>query len=250
MSRSICLNADLGELPGTEGRSLDAAILGVITRCNIACGGHAGDDESMRETVRRANAAGVRTGAHPSYPDRENFGRVSLKMAPEQLTAALEKQIAALRRIVSEEGGALAHLKPHGALYNDAARDSGLAALIVEATRRAGITELLGPPNSALERAARAAGLAFIAEGFADRTYEADGTLTPRSIPGAVITDEHAVEAAALRMAVHGTIWARTGETLSLGIGTICLHSDTPGAATHAACIRKALEAAGIRVEA
>lgn len=250
MSRSICLNADLGELEGPEGRALDAAILGVVTRCNVACGGHAGDEASMRETVRRAKAAGVRIGAHPSYPDRENFGRLTFGISPDVLGAALEDQVAALLRIAREEGASVSHLKPHGALYNDAAKDSGLSELIIQVMRRTGITQLLAPPGSALEAAASEAGFVFVAEGFADRAYESDGSLTPRSLPGAVIADERAVEASALRMALHGTVLARTGETLSLGIGTICLHSDTPGAAAHAIRIRKTLEAAGIRIAA
>lgn len=250
MTRTICLNADLGELPGPEGRGLDAAILSVVTRCNIACGGHAGDEASMRETVQRASAHGVHLGAHPSYPDRVNFGRLSLQMSPEVLVAALDDQVAALLKIASAEGARITHLKPHGALYNDAAKNPELARLIVQATQRAGLRELIGPPKSALEDAAREAGLVYIAEGFADRTYESDGGLTPRSVPGAVITDEHLVEAAALSMALDGVVMARTGETLSLGIRTICLHSDTPDAAQHAAQVRAALEAAGVRIEA
>ncbi|HAY07464.1 MAG TPA: 5-oxoprolinase subunit PxpA [Hyphomonas sp.] len=249
MMRSICLNADLGELPGAEGRALDAAILNVVTRCNVACGGHAGNVVSMRETVQRAADRGVRIGAHPSYPDKENFGRVSLKLAPGDLATSLDNQIAELLRIAAEEGATVAHLKPHGALYNDAARDTELSRLIVQAACRAGIREILGPPNSALEAASHDADLVFVPEGFADRTYEADGALTPRTIPGAVVADEEAVKTAALQMALTGKVKARSGEVLNLGINTICLHSDTPGAVEHAAHLRKALEAAGIRVK-
>ncbi len=250
MIRSICLNADLGEMPGPEGRALDAAILRFVTRCNVACGGHAGDEPSMRETVRRAALLGVRIGAHPSYPDRTNFGRVSLNLAPERLKSELEAQVAGLLRIAEGEGAIVSHLKPHGALYNDAAKDANLAALIVGVMRSAGIGELVGPPQSALEAAARNAGFVFVAEGFADRAYEADGSLTPRRFPGAVISDEGAVEAAALRMARDGAVLSRTGELLKLGIVTLCLHSDTPGAVAHAARIRHALEAAGFRITA
>lgn len=248
MSAAVCLNADLGELSGPEGRALDAAILGVVTRCNVACGGHAGDEASMRETVRRAKASGVRVGAHPSYPDRENFGRVSLGLPPGLLEASLIDQVAALKRIAREEGVEIVHLKPHGALYNDAARDAELSEIIVRVAAGANVQEILGPPKSELEQAAGRAGLTFIAEGFADRSYEADGNLTPRGIPGAVISDPHAIEANALSMAQTGMVTARTGEMLSLGVATLCLHSDTPGAATHAAHIRKALEAAGVAV--
>lgn len=193
MMRTICLNSDLGEVSGPEGRMLDAAILRVVTRCNVACGGHAGDEISMRETVQRGNKLGVRIGAHPSYPDRRNFGRMSLEMGPAQLSASLDRQVTALIRIAHGEGVAVTHLKPHGALYNDAARNPALAEVIVQTAKRAGLPELIGPPHSALEQSAREAGLLFIAEGFADRAYERDGALTPRSTPGAVIADDHAV---------------------------------------------------------
>lgn len=250
MTRTICLNADLGELPGEEGRALDAAILSAVTRCNVACGGHAGDEASMRATVRAAKAAGVQIGAHPSYPDRENFGRRSLDLAPDTLAASLREQISALATVARDEGADIVHLKPHGALYNDAAANAELSGIIVHAARQAGIDEVLGPPDSALAEAARAVGLRFIAEGFADRSYEPSGALTPRSVPGAVISDPASVGANALRMAMEGSVIARTGDVLRLGIATICLHSDTPGAADHALHIRAALEAAGISVKA
>lgn len=204
----------------------------------------------MRATVRAAMAAGVRIGAHPSYPDRENFGRRSLSLPPDALAASLLEQISGLAAIVRQEGGEVAHLKPHGALYNDAARDAELSRIIVEVARSASIEEMLGPPESALAEAARAAGLRFIAEGFADRSYESNGALTPRSEPDAVLSDAADVEANALRMALEGSVIARTGEVLALGIATICLHSDTPGAADHATHIRAALEASGIVVAA
>lgn len=246
MSKAICLNADLGELPGPEGRALDAALLAVVTRCNVACGGHAGDAASMRETIVRAKACGVQIGAHPSYPDRDNFGRLSLALPAQALGTALDEQVAALAQIAQAHGAVVAHLKAHGALYNDAAKDPALAGLVAAVTRRAGIAELVGPPQSALQTAAQEAGLIYIAEGFADRTYEADGALTPRRLPGAVRTDVRAIEAAALAMALNGTVTARTGECLALGIRTLCLHSDTPGAASHGADLRAALEAAGL----
>ncbi len=248
MSPTICLNADLGEMPGPEGRALDAALLAIVTRCNVACGGHAGDAASMRETLRRAAKHGVSIGAHPSYPDRENFGRIRLNLPYAELYTSLASQVAELVTIADEERAHLSHLKPHGALYNDAAKDAGLAELIVSVTKAAGIKELIGPPNSELERAAQTAGLTYIAEGFADRTYEADGALTPRKMPGAVRTNTREIETAALAMAKDGVIRARTGETLQLGIRTLCLHSDTSGAAAHAAHLRAALEAAGLRI--
>jgi 5-oxoprolinase (ATP-hydrolysing) subunit A len=250
MKRTLCLNADLGELPGPEGRALDAEMLRVVTRCNVACGGHAGDDASMRATVRAARDSSVRIGAHPSYPDPENFGRRTLVMTSEDLAAALASQTRRLIGIAAEEKATVTHLKAHGALYNDAAKDAGLAALVAAATAAAGLRELVGPPGSELERAAGAAGLAYLAEGFADRSYELDGALTPRSIPGAVLEDTSAVLAQALDFARDGTVAVRGGGRIPLAINTLCLHSDTRGAAEHARALREGLEAAGIEVRA
>jgi UPF0271 protein len=250
MSRSICLNADLGELPGEAGQALDAAMLRVVTRCNVACGGHAGCDDSMRRTVEVAKKHRVQIGAHPSYPDLEHFGRRSLTMAPADLAASLDAQVRRLLKIAESAGVQVVHLKAHGALYNDAAKDEALAQLVADAAVKAGIPELVGSPNSAMDTAAQAAGLRFLAEGFADRSYEPDGALTPRSVPGAVIAEGAEVFAQALSFAQSGTVRVRGGGTLRLPIQTLCLHSDTPGAAGHAAAIRAGLEAAGIEVRA
>lgn len=250
MSRSICLNADLGELPGEAGRTLDAAMLRVVTRCNIACGGHAGDDDSMRRTVEVAKSHRVQIGAHPSYPDREHFGRLSLTMEPAELAASLDTQVSRLLEIAKSAGVPVVHLKAHGALYNDAAKDGAFARLVASAAVKAGIPELVGAPNSAIDTAAQAAGLRFLAEGFADRSYEPDGALTPRGLPGAVIAEGAEVLAQALSFAQTGTVSVRGGGALRLPIQTLCLHSDTPGAADLAAAIRAGLEAAGIEVRA
>jgi len=250
MTPTLCLNADLGELSGAEGRALDAAMLRVVTRCNVACGGHAGDEVSMRATLRAARDNGVRIGAHPSYPDPENFGRRTLTMSPQDLAASLAAQARRLLSIAAQEKAAVTHLKAHGALYNDAAKDAGLATVIAAVTADAGLRELVGPPGSELERAARAAGLQYLAEGFADRSYEPDGALTPRSLPGAVLEDTSAVLAQALGFARDGSVAVRGGGRILLAIDTLCLHSDTPGAAEHARALRAGLEAAGIGVRA
>ncbi len=250
MSRSICLNADLGELPGEAGRALDAAMMRVVTRCNIACGGHAGDDDSMRRTVEVAKKHRVQIGVHPSYPDMEHFGRRSLTMETAELAASLDAQVSRLLEIAKSAGVPVVHLKAHGALYNDAAKDEALAQLVAGAAVKASIPELVGPPNSAMDMAAHAAGLRFLAEGFADRSYEQDGALTPRSLPGAVIAEGAEVLAQALSFAQSGKVKLRGGGELHLPIHTLCLHSDTPGAAGHAAAIRAGLEAAGIEVRA
>ncbi len=248
MTRSICLNADIGELPGEAGRALDRAILQVVSRCSIACGGHAGDAVSMAQTLRMATEQGVLAGAHPSYPDREGFGRSRNNVSPEALARSLKDQVSELLHIAATTGAVVHHIKPHGALYNDAVRDKDLADLVVTLCVDSGIRTLLGPPASEMERAARAAGLTYIAEGFADRAYEADLTLTPRSLPGAVYEDHETQRQQVLAMALDHHVTARTGETIPLHVQTICLHGDTPGAAENAALLRAELEAQGIAI--
>lgn len=250
MTRSICLNADIGELPGEAGRALNGEILKVISRCSIACGGHAGDEASMAATLRMAAEAGVLAGAHPSYPDREGFGRSRNNVSLTDLAASLKAQVKALSDIAGRTGTHLHHIKPHGALYNDAVRDPDLAALITTLCQESRVLTLLGPPASQLETAARKAGLTYIAEGFADRSYEPNGSLTPRSIPGSVYEDPEAQIAQALNIVLDGQVKTRTGETIPLRVQTICLHGDTPGAAVNAARLRAALESRGIAVRA
>jgi UPF0271 protein len=248
MSTRICLNADVGELPGDNGRALDRAILDVVTRCNIACGGHAGDDESMAATIQAAVARNVLIGAHPSYPDREGFGRTRPSVSDQELEQSLLSQVRALKTIAHEQGATIAHLKPHGTLYNDAAKDESLAGIVISTCQRMGIPELLGPPGSALERKARQAGLVFVAEAFADRSYEADASLTPRALPGAVMTDEAMQLAQVVSIVEAGEVIARTGERVRVQAQTICLHGDTPGAAGSALALKRALVARGIEI--
>ena len=250
MTRSICLNADIGELPGANGRALDRAILDVVTRCSIACGGHAGDQESMAATVKAADARNVPIGAHPSYPDREGFGRQQMKLSRLELSATLLQQVRALAAIARERGVTITHLKPHGALYNSAARDDDISRTIVDVTIQSRIPLLIGPPNSRLQAAAEFAGLAYLAEGFADRTYEASGDLTPRTMDGAVIESDADRVRQAVQIASTGTVTTRTGETIALPVRTICVHGDTPGALASARHIRDALQDAGITVVA
>ncbi len=239
MSRTIDLNADLGEDPSAGGRRRDAAILEVVTSCSIACGGHAGDAETMRATLQLANACGVAAGAHPSYPDREGFGRRALEISIEDLRASLDEQIAALAAEAAALGVALSHVKPHGALYNAAAKDLALAEAVAA---EAGGRPLVGPPNSALEAAAKAEGLAFIAEGFVDRAYAADGALVDRGEPGAVIPDLKGRLAQAQSIAVKGAVATVDGGAIPLQAATLCLHSDTDGAVETARFVRRALE--------
>ena len=248
--RVIDLNADLG-----EGMGDDAAMMAVVTSCSVACGGHAGDEASMVRTVRLARDCGVAVGAHPSYPDKEGFGRRSPRLplnggALADLEASLTAQILALREVAEGEGVPLAHLKAHGALYNDAARHEALATLLVGlAARLLPGASLYGPPGAATEQAAAAAGVVHVAEGFADRAYRADGTLVPRSDPGAVVA-RAARPGRAVRLALTGTLEAQEGGTVSLPVRTICLHGDAAGAGAGARAVRAALQAAGVLVAA
>lgn len=242
----IDLNADLG-----EGCGDDAAIMEIVTRCNIACGGHAGDEVSMAEALALAKAMGVVAGAHPSYPDRENFGRTQMEMSAAALRDALRQQISLLINIAEAEGITLAHVKPHGTLYNFAAKHRLSAEVIAEVTR-ALLPDgaLMGPPNSELQNAAEFIGIPFIGEAFADRAYERDGSLRARSQPNALITHVEGCATQALQIAKENAVTSHTGQTVPLAAKTICLHSDTPGALSSARAVRDALEREGFQVTA
>lgn len=241
---SIDINADLG-----EGEASDAEILRVVSSCNIACGGHAGDTASMRATVAAAIANGVAIGAHPSYPDREGFGRRSDFIAGPDLRATLVKQIRSLSAIVSEHGASLHHVKPHGALYNDACANAELADIVAEAVVDAcdGVY-LVGLPNSELQRAAVRRGLPYLAEAFIDRAYLADGRLVPRAEPGAVHRSLATIAAQAISLARDHMVTSIDGRPVSLSADTLCVHGDTPGAAEAARAVRHALEQQGIEI--
>ena len=247
MSRLIDLNADIGELPGETGRTLDASILEAVTSCNIACGGHAGDSDSMRETLRLAKLNGVNAGAHPSYPDREGFGRREIDISLDALRSSLLDQVRQLQAVAKEQQVELSHLKPHGALYNAAAQSEELAELVVSVTRECGIARIVGLPESHVQTAAEAAGLMFWGEGFADRSYEADGSLTPRSEDGAVLETEVDQMKQALALA-KGLVTTRNGEVMAVNARTICVHGDTRGAQKATRAIREALSTAGFEL--
>ena len=229
---SIDLNADLG-----EGDPYDLDLLRIVSSCNIACGGHAGDAETMRATVLSALENDVSIGAHPSYPDREGFGRRSGYMSGEELLVSLTAQIVALNCIVTEAGATLTHVKPHGALYNDAVNDRELADLISDAVcANVPDAAFVGLPESELQNAAVDHGLDFVAEGFIDRAYQDNGQLVPRSEPGAV----------------HESLELVLAQAVSLvgKVDTLCIHGDTPGAADAAAAVRLKLENQGIEIRA
>jgi UPF0271 protein len=248
---SIDLNADVGEAFGPWPMGDDAALIPLLSSANVACGFHAGDPATIERTVRLAAASGVAVGAHPGYPDLAGFGRRDLAMPPAELEAAILYQVAAVAAFARDAGVELRHVKAHGALYNAAAHDEALAAVVARAVRRFSLdVVLVGLAGSALLTAGRAAGLRVAAEAFPDRGYEPDGSLRSRSLPGAVITDSAAIAARAVQMASDGRITTSDGSPITLAADTLCLHGDTPGAVEHARAVRAALAEAGIEVRA
>ncbi|HUQ89374.1 MAG TPA: 5-oxoprolinase subunit PxpA [Vicinamibacterales bacterium] len=247
----IDLNSDLGESFGPWPMGQDAALMESISSANIACGFHAGDPGSMRATIALAREKGVAIGAHPGFQDLVGFGRREMKATPSEVEDLVLYQVSALAGMASSQGVRLQHVKAHGALYNMACRDRGLADAIAKAVAAFdGSLILFGLPNSELLRAGEAAGLAVAAEVFADRAYDPDGSLTPRTKPGSVIHDTARVVERAIKMVRDKQVIAIDGSKVSLKADTICLHGDTPGAAEHAKAVRKGLAAAGIEVRA
>jgi UPF0271 protein len=237
----IDLNCDLG-----EGAGHDATLMSLITSANIACGAHAGDPVTMRATIELAQRHGVVIGAHPGYADRESFGRRELNLSPAQAGELVRSQIEALRAIAP-----LRHVKLHGALYNRAARDAALAEVIAETVRNIdSLLVLFVLPGSALARAAAARGLRIANEVFADRTYQRDGSLTPRSRPDALIHDERVAVAQVVRMIQEGAVRATDGADVPIQADTVCLHGDGPNPVAFARRLRDSLHAAGVEIKA
>ncbi len=227
----------------------DATILSHVTAANIACGGHAGDAETMRAALRLCKRFGVSAGAHPSYPDRAHFGRRALQMAPDEITACVREQVQALAEIASAEGVTLTHAKPHGALYNQAAAHRDIADAIVRAiVEHDPHLALIGRAGSALIEAGEAAGLYVLREAFADRTYERDGSLRERGLPEALIEDHVRCLAQAEDIVLRGLVMTHDGVLITLRADTIGIHSDTPGAAERAAFLRRGLTQAGVEL--
>jgi 5-oxoprolinase (ATP-hydrolysing) subunit A len=221
-----------------------------ITSANVACGGHAGDHRSMEATIRQALRHGVCIGAHPSFPDRNNFGRLELSMTPYEISQTVYQQVSALFQVAQQCGAAIGHVKPHGALYNLAARDAGVSRAIAEGVgqwRRDVV--LVGLAGSAMLRSFRQMGFQVAAEAFADRTYEADGSLRSRKLADAVIRDQRAAAAQALRIAREQRVTAAGGGDIALQAQTICVHGDTPGCVRIAAAVAAALREAGIELK-
>lgn len=245
MSMQVDLNADLG-----EGCAFDEALLGLVSSANIACGWHAGDAATMHRTVRWALERHVAVGAHPSFPDRENFGRSEMHLSDEEIYAGVMYQIGALAAMVRAQGGRLAHVKPHGALYNQAARDPALAEVIVNAVRDVDShLAVFGLAGGELVKAARAAGLTAVEEVFADRGYNPDGSLVKRGTPGALIDDEDAALAQTLTMIREQRVRAIDGSWVPIRAQTVCLHGDGPHAVAFAQRIRSYLTAENIHIK-
>jgi 5-oxoprolinase (ATP-hydrolysing) subunit A len=250
-SVQIDLNADVGEAATSEGRESELAVLASVSSVNIACGAHAGDADTMRRTIDAALAGGLAIGAHPGYADRDGLGRRELTLSPADVTTLVLNQILLLAAIASTAHVRLVHVKPHGALYNQAVRDRALASAIAGAVRQADASLcFVGLAGSPMLDVAREAGLRVAAEAFADRAYLPDGSLVPRSRPGAVITHAEAVAAQARMIATERRVIAIDGSTILVAADTICLHGDTPGAATLARHVRSVLEASGVAIRA
>jgi len=275
--QTIDLNCDMGELPEAIADGTQEALLRSITSANVACGGHAGDVQTMRTTIEQALRAGVAVGAHPGYPDRANFGRLELKMPLGALADSVCEQVRALAEIAAACGTRLVHVKPHGELYNQAVKDRALAEAIADAVAKAvgldllksrspavlGMTTsdallpnvkegwtkemvLVGLAGSPMLDVFRQAGFPVAAEAFADRRYEPDGTLRSRKFDDALIRDPAEAARQALSIAERGIVTAHDGAEVTLVAQTICIHGDTPGAPQIAASVARAIREAGI----
>jgi UPF0271 protein len=246
MRFTIDLNCDMG-----EGMDSDKEIMPYISSANIACGYHAGDEAAIRRTVDYCLQFGVAIGAHPGFDDKANFGRKEIKMEASALHDLAAKQINLVKTIAEERGGRLHHVKPHGALYNMAAADDALAQVLVQATKAVDPSLIFyGLSNSAMITAAIAAGLQPAAEVFADRTYQDNGRLTPRSQPGALITEEALSVKQVLQMAREGKVRTISGNVIAMPAETVCLHGDGAHAVTFAQMINQKLREQGIAIAA
>ena len=243
----IDLNADVGESYGAYRYGDDEGVMPFVSSANIACGFHAGDPGVMRSTVRLARQSEVAIGAHPGFQDLSGFGRREIHLSPAELENLVAYQVGALAGIAAAEGVRLNHVKPHGALYNMAARDAAMADAIARAVRAVDASLVLfGLSGSQLIVAGERAGLRVASEAFPDRGYGADGSLMPRSAGGAVITSPERVAARAVGMA-GGTVTTTDGQVVAVKADTLCIHGDTPGAAALARAVREALERRGHR---
>jgi UPF0271 protein len=248
----IDLNADMGEAFGVYPLGRDAELLAFVTSANVACGFHAGDPAVMDRTVALAVAARVAVGAHPGFPDLRGFGRRRVDADPADVERDVLYQVGALQAFARAHGTRVVHVKPHGALYNQAAEEEEIARAVARGVARSGRDLLLVglATTEVMRRTAEAEGLRFAAEAFADRRYERDGTLQSRRVPGSVITDPAAAADQAVRIARDGVVVAVDGTEVRLRADTLCLHGDNPEAVANARTVRQALERAGVEVRA
>ena len=245
----VDLNSDLGESFGAYKIGLDEEVIAHVSSANIACGYHAGDPLVMDKTVANAKAAGAAVGAHPGYPDLMGFGRRNMVCSPKEAKAYVKYQLGALMAFAKTYDLRLQHCKPHGALYNMAGKDMDLALAIAEAIAEVDKDViLLGLANSKMIEAGRQVGLRVASEVFADRAYQADGSLVPRKLPGAVIHDADEAIARTVRMVKEGKVTAITGEEVPLDAHSICVHGDNPSAVEFVKRIRATLEAEGVTI--
>ena len=245
----IDLNSDVGESFGSWSLGADEELIPLVTSVNIACGAHAGDPVVMRRTVELAAATGAAIGAHPGYPDLPGFGRRAMAMTRDEIVASMLYQLGALAGIASAAGQQLRHVKPHGALYNSAAVDSGVAGAVAEAVAAfSSDLILVGLARSRLLDAGHKNGLRVAAEAFADRAYESDGTLRSRDQPDGVLSTPGAAAEQAVSIVRERRVRAHDGAWVAVEAETICIHGDTPGAPEYAREVRRALEAAGVEI--
>ncbi|ACT57875.1 5-oxoprolinase subunit PxpA [Hirschia baltica] len=246
MTRMIDLNADLG-----EGCATDVDIMPYISSCNIACGGHTGDRESIAEAMTLAKLSNVRIGAHPSYPDRENFGRKPIEISDYDLETSLRKQLHLIKNVAADMGVPIVHVKPHGALYNEAANSEKLSWNIVNIVREVlPHAAIMGLPDCKLEQVAKQHKRTYITEGFADRRYDDAGKLVSRANPDAVINDNVERCGQALALAQGAPLQTLNGNFISMKVDSICLHGDSKGAVQSAQSINRALTSAHFTVQA
>jgi len=249
--KRIDLNCDMGEIPQAIADGTQESLMPSLTSINIACGGHAGDAFTMKATIEQGLRWKLAIGAHPGYPDRLNFGRLALDLPPEKIAETVFEQVRALAEIAAACGAAVTHVKPHGALYNQAATDRALARAIVDGVRRwSRDVTLVGLAGSAMLEVFRDAGFRVAAEAFADRRYEQDGALRSRKFDDALLRDPSQAAQQALLIAEHGSVFASNGAEVAVGAQTICIHGDTPGAPEIAAAVAQALRHAGIELRA
>ena len=249
MTQRIDINCDLGEDSSDQGVARDLALMAQISSCSIACGGHAGSDTSMQLMVENATALGLRIGAHPSYPDKENFGRKSLALSSTDLMTSLSDQISSLKDMVEDHDSVMGYVKPHGALYNDMVQDNALAETVIRLLKTIRpVPALMGLAGSDQQALCDRHGVGFIAEAFADRRYLSNGQLAPRSELGAVIEHSELATEQVMSIVNAQPIQSTDGHSIILEADSICIHSDTPGALQQINAIREALSARDIHV--